>query len=277
MQKPARGLQLWALWEIMRHYNVWQLVTAVSMLSGTEALAAKDGDGPVPRERIDQYYRPAIEYARQQCASSELSAAVVRCDRFLIALRNGLLWSDLKNQAKFLIEAIQGELRYRRFAFVPTAKATILDNVSKDWADAWAKFPSLKEDTERAIDCYVLEQDTASVFHLMRVAELGLRALANKLRVKVTHKGKTCPIEYGDWEKVITEIKNHIAQVRTLPAGPKKQAKLEFHSDAADHCVFMKDIWRNNVSHTRKAYNDSEALAVLSRVKGFVDFLATHI
>jgi hypothetical protein len=123
----------------------------------------------------------------------------------------------------------------------------------------------------------LLEQDTASVFHLMRAAEFGLRALARKLRVKITHKGKNCPIEYGDWEKVITEIKNKIASSRTLPAGSKRQAKLEFYSDAADHCVFMKDIWRNNVSHTRRTYSDPEALAVLSRVKGFMDFLFANL
>ena len=89
--------------------------------------------------------------------------------------------------------------------------------------------------------------------------------------------GKVQPIEYADWEKIITEIKNKIAQTRALPAGPKKQAKLEFYSDAADHCTFMKDIWRNNVSHARKGYEDYESLAILGRVQDFMKFLAKGI
>jgi hypothetical protein len=265
------------VWEIMNGYDFCKLAGVISYLRATEVLAGKDGDGEVWPKQIHNHHRPHLEEARRQCELIELSGSVHRCDLFLRVLKPGLRWFALKNQAKVLLEEIEGELHKRRFVFVAMAKATIHDNVSKDWADVWVKIPLSKEDIERAIDCYVLEQDTASVFHLMRVAEVGLRALAKKLRVRIIHNGKTCPIEYGDWEKVITGIKNKIEQTRTLPAGPKKQAKLEFYSDAADHCVFMKDIWRNNVSHTRRAYNDSEALAVLSRVKGFMDFLGTHI
>jgi hypothetical protein len=260
----------------MNTYEFHRMANVIKYLSNTEALAGKDGDGEVWPKHIQQYDRPHVEEARRQCELIELTGSVRRCDLFLRALKPGLRWLELRNQAKFLLEEIEGELCQRRFAFVSTAKATMQDSISVDWADIWAKFPSSKDDTERATDCYALEQHTASVFHLMRVAEFGLRALAKKLHVKITHKGKACPIEYGDWEKVITEIKNKIALARTLPAGLKKQTKLEFYSDGADHCMFMKDIWRNNVAHTRKVYNDSEALAVLTRVKGFMAFLA-HI
>ena len=55
-----------------------------------------------------------------------------------------------------------------------------------------------------------------------------------------------------------------------MPKGPKRQEKLELLSDAADHCVFMKDIWRNSVSHTRNPYKKSEAIAALDRVRDFM-------
>jgi hypothetical protein len=266
----------------MRHYNVWQLAHVIDFLRETELLAEhycsrEQGDAPVPEERMNHYYVPSLKYAHTQLEAIELTSALARFDHFNREIRQGITWAEMRNQIRVLHEAIHSELCYRRFAFVPTEKAKLHDKVGSDWADVWAKFPPSKEDTERALDCYALEQDTACVFHLMRVAEFGLRGLAKKLRVTITHKGKVCPIEYGDWEKVITEIKNNIAHARTTPAGPKKQAKLEFYSDAADHCTFMKDIWRNNVSHTRKAYNDSEANAVLDRVLGFMRFLAANV
>lgn len=84
------------------------------------------------------------------------------------------------------------------------------------------------------------------------------------------------PIESGTWDKVITACKGKIDAIRKKPIGPKKQAQLEFYSDAGDHCLFMKDIWRNNISHTRKPYNKPEALAVLERVRDFMKFLAAN-
>lgn len=110
----------------------------------------------------------------------------------------------------------------------------------------------------------------------MRVAEFGLRRIALKLQVKLKDKGQYHPIEYGTWDKVITACKNKITKIRQNPIGPKRQETLEFYSDAGDHCLFMKDVWRNNVSHTRKPYNQPEALAVLERVKDFMKFLARN-
>jgi hypothetical protein len=39
----------------------------------------------------------------------------------------------------------------------------------------------------------------------------------------------------------------------------------------------MKDIFRNNVSHARQPYIESEARAVLERVEKFARFVAKHV
>jgi hypothetical protein len=281
------SLHIWSFEEIMRHYNVWQLAHAIEMLQDMQTqgdlymLQAdingnQKNDLRVPDERMNTLYVPELKYIQAQCEYLELPAALARIPHFNNEIRQGITWAELRTQAKVLHEAIHADLCYRRFAFVPTSKAQLHDTFALVWDDIWKKIPDCKEDSERAIDCYALEQNTACVFHLMRVTEFGLRSLAKKLRVTITHSGKACPLEYGDWEKVIAGIKNKIAQIRSTAAGPKKQAKLEFYSDAADHCVFMKDIWRNNVSHTRKAYNDSEAKAALDRVQDFMRFLSAQ-
>jgi len=53
----------------------------------------------------------------------------------------------------------------------------------------------------------------------------------------------------------------------------RKSQKIEHYSDAADHCTYMKDIWRNSVSHTRKPYSFTEAVAVFERVRDFMQLL----
>jgi hypothetical protein len=109
----------------------------------------------------------------------------------------------------------------------------------------------------------------------MRVAEYGLRYVAKKAGVKLTDKGKSQPIEYATWDKVIAEIKKQITAARALSHGPKKNMKLQFYSDAAENLTYIRDIWRNEISHTRKSYNEAEALGVLTRVRDFMELLAS--
>ena len=110
----------------------------------------------------------------------------------------------------------------------------------------------------------------------MRVAEHRLRILAKKMRVSLDlrHKGHIIPIDHAEWQKVITAIKNKLDTIKALPSGPKRTAQLEKLSDAGDHCLFMKDIWRNAVSHARKPYSEPEAKAAMGRVKDFMTFVA---
>jgi hypothetical protein len=264
----------------VNHYNVWQLGLVIEFLTDATCLAGAQtirGDNAVPLERIEKFYLPTIKYAQQQFTSIELGAALHRCDLFLIAMRNGLVWSELGNQAQALSDAIKGELQFRRFAYVPTEKAQLHDKYRHTWNAVLTAFPETEPDVRDAIDAYALGLNTACVFHLMRVAEKGLRRLAAKVKVKLTHKGKPVALQFSDWNKVITGISNIIVAARTKPHGPKRQAQLQFHSDAADHCLYMKEIWRNEVSHTGREYNGSEALGVINRVRDFMELLVKNL
>lgn len=179
------------------------------------------------------------------------------------------------------LEAVMMEivivLSKRKFAYIPPPNDQYFEKEKLFGAEVYEKFEDARQDLKDAGNCLAASLPTASVFHLMRVAEHGLRKLARKLRVRLTHTGKPCPVEFGDWEKIITAIRNKITEARKLPAGPKRQAKLEAYSNAADHCEYMRDIWRNNMAHTRKPYLDAEALGVLERVRDFMIFLGMHL
>lgn len=170
------------------------------------------------------------------------------------------------------------ELVKRKFAYIPPPNDQYFEQECLFGDTVNVAFPGARQDIKDAGNCIAASLDTAAVFHLMRVAEHGLRALARRLRVRIRHKGQPCPLELGDWEQVITEIRNKIAAIRQLPKGSKqRKEKLELYSDAADHCTFMKDIWRNNMSHTRNAYKQSEAIAILERVCDFMQFLGRSL
>ena len=278
MQKPVSGLQIWNLSEIMRQYNVWQLANALAhvtqmQLDAEEQLRTR-GDASVPVERMNTWYVPCLKMCNAECERLELTAALNRLAPFNFEIRQGISWSELRNQAKTMLEAIHSELCFRRFAFVPTEKATLHDRFAFGWEEIWKKFPEVKEDSQDAIDCYALEKNTACVFHMMRVAEMGLRSIAKKVKVKLTDKKEPLPVEFATWNKVIDGIKTKIAVVRTKPKSARQNEQLQFYSDAADQCTYIRDLWRNDVSHHRKTFNDGEALGVLTRVQQFMGLLA---
>jgi hypothetical protein len=185
--------------------------------------------------------------------------------------------SSIATELRNIVDTIMLEASEYNFVRINPAKAEYFNQPALFGDAVKAAFPRAALDILASGDCLALEQETACIFHLMRVAEHGIRMLAKKLRVKLTHKGLSHPIEYADWEKVINGAKNKIAKARDLPHGPKRQKQLEIYSDAADHCVFMKDIWRNNISHTRKPYINAEAVGVLERVRDFMRFIATNL
>ena len=172
--------------------------------------------------------------------------------------------------------SISHELAQHTFMYMPDNQAEYYERADLFGADVRDSFPEAEADIKSSGSAIACGLFTASVFHSMRVAEFGLRRIGVKLRVRLKDRGHYQPIEYGTWDKVITACKNKIDVVRKKPIGPKRQEQLEFYSDAGDHCLFMKDIWRNNISHTRKPYNQPEAVAVMERVKDFMRFLARN-
>jgi hypothetical protein len=129
---------------------------------------------------------------------------------------------------------------------------------------------SARPDIKEAGNCLAAECNTAAVFHAMRASEHAIRTLARRVKVSLTDKRKPLPIEYATWEKIIRELKNRIDRERQKPQGKRRNERLSRYSDLADQCVFLKDLWRNDVMHARGQYNRNEAHGVLDRVRQFI-------
>jgi hypothetical protein len=168
------------------------------------------------------------------------------------------------------------EMSARRFFSISEQFAQTYEDpypMCKEVADA---FPLASYDIREAYNCLVLDRHTAAVFHSMRIAEHGLRHLAKKLRVTLTHKGKSQPIDTATWEKVLGQIRSKIDAAHKLPHGARRQRQLAYYSDMGERCSYMKDLWRNDVMHSRRSYNQDEAAGALRRVSEFMNLLAAQ-
>ncbi len=175
-----------------------------------------------------------------------------------------------------ILDGIKDNLLARQFMFMHTDQAFYYGNVAGVFGPNFSDTFGGKAESEalEALNCYASSRFTACVFHCMRVAEYGLRTIAQKVGAKITDTKKPCPIEYGTWDKVIGAIRSRIVEVRKKPMGQRKDERLKFYSKAADDCEYMKDLWRNDTAHARRLYKKPEALGVLERVRDFMRLLA---
>lgn len=142
-------------------------------------------------------------------------------------------------------------------------------------------FPGCQEDIVSAGNCIAVGLGTSAVFHMMRVAEMGLRAFARHLGlirvIEDKKKGKTIPMEYAQWEKVLNQLGEKIeSKLLPMKRGPSKQKKQEFYYSTLNEVSSFKDAWRNHVMHVRRTYSLEDAAAVTAHVGRFMAGLAEH-
>ena len=273
--------RLWSLWDMIQYScaNICEmyrgLIVAIEGLHRSADPQAELHDS-FKASLADSVLPPVLREVHDLKLDMKLHFRIHRLHSQLISGEH-FTAAGLARDFELLRDDIIVELSSQKFAFIPPPNDKYFGKEKLFGEEVHNVFPDARDDIRDAGDCLAASLPTASVFHLMRAAEHGLRALARKLRVTLTHKGKQCPIEFGDWDTVITAIKNKIIAARKLPAGLKKQANLGAYSNAADHCEYMKDIWRNNASHTRKPYKDAEAVNALERVRDFMQFLGSYL
>lgn len=130
------------------------------------------------------------------------------------------------------------------------------------------RFTSAWFDAEEAAKCLCLQRPTASVFHCMRIVEIGIRALSARLGIPDPVK----PAE-RNWGVILRTIKEKIDT--TFPANKRlpgsEGAFLEAILATLDA---IKNPWRNEVMHVEGVYTDAEARFILFNTVNFIQKLA---
>jgi hypothetical protein len=126
-------------------------------------------------------------------------------------------------------------------------------------------FPSASEDIDEAAKCLSLQRATASVMHLMRVAEVGLKALADKVGVS----------SQKDWGSYLREIEKQLT-VKAKSAGFRSEDE-QFFSEASLGFDNIKRAWRNPTMHVDRAYTQDQAEEIFASLKSFMGQLSSKV
>lgn len=126
-------------------------------------------------------------------------------------------------------------------------------------------FPSANDDISEAGACLALGRATACVMHLMRVAEVGLKALGTALGIG----------PQNDWGSYLREIEAVLD--KTAKASGSRTAQDQFFSEAAASFDYLKRAWRNPTMHVERTYTPERAEAIFNAVRSFMQHLATQL
>jgi hypothetical protein len=210
---------------------------------------------------------------RGYCERLELDLSVKQLDWLAERIDSGTSKSAIPHYIRSATIMVEKEAETRYVYHIAREKAELYAKELLIWERIILRFPSIQLDALSALNCYILDESTACVFRLMRVAEIGLRALARERRVSIPRK----PLEWATWQDILARIKKSVDTVAMWKAGPAKEAALEFYRGAQGEFESFKDTYRNNVMHSRQSYDEHRAASVLVHVRDFMERLAFKI
>jgi hypothetical protein len=150
-------------------------------------------------------------------------------------------------------------------------------DICRDWKGILDAFPSSRREIETGIDCYALDDYPGCVFHMMRVAELGLRAIARERGITSLGRKKPKPIEWGTWQEVFDAIGTELAVIRQASLGPQRDAALSFYDTALSDLRTMRGLYRDPTMHFRERYDKGEAYSAMFRAKSLMAMISTKL
>jgi hypothetical protein len=223
--------------------------------------------------KVKELYRILTE-VENECASMHLDHATSLVS-FIAAkykaqpeddfTRTKIKYRDIAADLDIIWFTFGDELRKELFFRIPRDTEKYFEKDDLLGAVASAAFPSCVTEMRDAGTCFSLEKYEACVFHLMRILERSLGALAGKFKVDFQHT---------NWHNVIEQVESRVRKMDSS-FGPDWKDQQQFYSEAASQFMFFKDAWRNHVMHVRGVpYDAGRALSVLSHVREFMQAVA---
>jgi hypothetical protein len=185
------------LWDIVNRFKVAELLSHIQPLDATHAVfaSAKRGAEAIPEEAREVIVRRIVELA-VFCSTVGFEQSRRKITQSLELLVNKprlVNRSVVSTEVRNIREAVASEAGDHIFILVSKDRVIYAEQERLFGDKVYEQFWSARKDVTDAGNALAVELPNAAVFHLMRVAEVGLRALARDRRVKLPKKGQ--PLE----------------------------------------------------------------------------------
>jgi len=292
-ESHAPNSRLWSLWDIMEQLDLGHFCRIIAALQHAEDLCIEreshiGGDGQADKSELPIVCSP-IQWLRVKCEKYDFRETLRQIDHAsCLSLKSGMcpyppdrrysvLLTTIRNIRFTLIE----ELNARKFLWVPNDLSEYVDHEELFGPEVGRAFPSAKSDIMEAGNCLAVGCYTASVFHLMRVVEWGMRAFCDYLgfrKAKKGKKGQLVPVAYVTWDQILNQLDGYVQKkIGSYKVGPRRQETQEFCNSVTQEIRAIKDACRNHVMHTRAHYEREDVNAIMAHVKRLMVRLASRL
>lgn len=200
----------------------------------------------------------------------ELKASAAAAERAGKAIVDGLRNKEkIMNIIKDVRGRLEDELAAIHCLYIDPEKMKFYQGKLLFGEDVHLRFPEASADIEQAGACFGLSRNTASVFHLMRVMEVGLEALKNELGVTQWSPS---------WNSALGQIRGHLLAQSKKKLTPQQRRRNEFVDSAAGYVQSVAVAWRNPTMHrVERNYDEEEARDVWNAVRAFMRYLTKNL
>lgn len=178
---------------------------------------------------------------------------------------------ESSRELKILFDCLIYELKAQLFLFLPPHLAKYYELALPGIITS--SFPTAGNELIAAGNTLATRFYTACVFHSMRGAEIGVRALGAALGVTFPNK----PLELAEWQIILDQADSKIIAMKNMRSGTCKDEELKFYSQAGVQFRYFKDAWRVRVAHARETYEESHAVKIFNHTIEFFETLATRL
>lgn len=269
---------LWSLWDIMIDFHLRSFMEALSNLETAQTRARVAN--PEEFVSLEQLALIGDNLARikGECSNLDMPISKHRLAKLMTLFRPGACSTNecLSHEIDELFNAVEIDARDQYFCHYRKDRITFILRMEEDWSLAFEAFPSIRAEVSAGVDCYALAHNTASIFHMARVGEIGLRVIGRERGVRELRRN--VPIEWGTWGAVFKAIEPQIESIRKQrPNGPQKAAALAFYDAVLSDLHAIQSLYRDPTMHFRRAYDDGEAQSAMFRVKSLMTTLACKL
>lgn len=210
-----------------------------------------------------QEFRDNLEKLMATCQQvDQLDRMYPPIGRIITRIDQGVSPAELYHAVDALHFQLFDELNRLPLYLVDPRLAAIYDSAFPFGEEVFEKFPSAIGDVEDAAKCLALGRATATVFHCMRVMEVGLRVLSRELG-----------IEYApSWEAHINQIEKQLTASHKAKTASWKR-KEPFFRELLGILNSVKIAWRNPTMHIARRYSAQEAEDIFKAVQTFMSAL----
>lgn len=195
-------------------------------------------------------------------------------DEFDANLAGKPTWQTLQEHTTDISKTLRRELTGTRVLSLSDHERLWFDPPLPPFGDKFeAGFRSQGNfELSEACKCLALGRSTAAVFHLMRVLEVGVRAMAACLGIPDPVR----PAE-RNWSLILSKIMDDGIKVKWPAAADRMRPNCKVFEELHASLDAVKNPFRNSTMHIENKYTDAEAQHILALVKGFMMKLADRM